>query len=173
MRAYKRRISEQRAFIDQNKRPGHGQGIIKEKYWFSPEGGIYPVEFEHGDEALTIARELKMIAPEKGISDYGFRSKWELAKGLLLNRGWLRVQVYNAKTIGLNAKPSALETKSTEAAVFRVLSNPREFFFQENWPYTLEYKATANDYKSKGWKKTIRGARRLAKNSVLSSGVSR
>ena len=162
VKQYKKRMAGQAAFIDQNKKPAHGQGSIKEKYWFSPKGEIFPVEHEHGDQALTIARELELISPDKSIGDYGFKSKWELAKGLLLDKGWLRAQVYDAKTIGLNAKPASLEKRSTEDAVFNVLARPREFFFQENWPYTLEYKATANDFKRHGWKKTVRNARRLA-----------
>ena len=155
-------MAVQAAFIDQNKKPGHSQGNIKEKYWFSPEGGIFPVEHEHGDQALTIARELRMIAPGSSIGDYGFRTKWQLAKGLFIGRGWLRAQVYDARSVGLNAKPSALEKKSAEAAVLAVLARPREFFFQENWPYTLEYKATAAEYKTLGWKNAIRRARREA-----------
>lgn len=159
-------MAMQAAFIDQNKKPGHGQGNIKEKYWFSPQGEIFPVEHEHGDQALTIARELEMISPEKSIGDYGFRSKWELAKRLLINKGWLRAQVYDAKSVGLNAQPAALEKKSTEEAVFAVLPRPREFFFQENWPYTLEYKASVKEYKTKGWKKTIQKARREARKMI-------
>ena len=162
VKLYQRRMAGQRNFIDQVKKPAHGQGKITEKYWFSPRGEIFPVEYEHGDQALTIARELEFISPAKSISDYGFRSKWELARGLFLNKGWLRVQVYDAKTVGLNARPSALERKSTEEAVFQILPRPREFFFQENWPYTLEYRVAAKDLKRHGWKKTVREARRLA-----------
>ena len=152
----------QAAFIDQNKKPGHRQGNIREKYWFSPAGEVFPVEYEHGDQALAIARELKLIHPDKSIGDYGFHSKWELARGLLLNKGWLRAQVYDAKSVGLNAKPSAIDKKSTEEAVFTVLAKPKEFFFQENWPYTLQYKASEADYKKHGWKKAVKMARRAA-----------
>ena len=166
VREYKKRMALQAAFIDQNKKPGHSQGNIKEKYWFSPQGGIFPVEYEHGDQALTIARKLKFIGPEKSIGDYGFKSKWELAKTLLLDQGWLRAQVYDSRSVGLNAKPSALEKKSTEAAVFTVLARPGEFFFQENWPYTLEYKAAAAEYKKCGWKKTVRNARLRARQAL-------
>src|SRR5436853_1129441 len=107
VKLYKKRMALQAGFLDQNRKPVHRQGNIREKYWFSPKGKVFPVEWEHGDQALTIARELELIEPEKSIGDYGFRSKWELAKGLLLNKGWLRAQVYDAKSIGLNALPSA------------------------------------------------------------------
>ena len=155
-------MAVQAAFIDQNKKPGHSQGDIMEKYWFSPKGGVYPVEHEHGDQALQIARELKMIVPGRSIGDYGFRSKWQLAKALFIDKGWLRAQVYDARSVGLNAKPSALEKECTEAAVLAVLARPREFFFQENWPYTLQYKASAAEYRTLGWKPAIRRARRGA-----------
>ncbi len=150
-------------FIDQGKKVTHGQGEINEKYWFSHKGEIYPVEYEHGDQTLRIAREHKMILPDKAITDYGFKSKWELANGMFLKKGWLRVQVYDAKTIGLNAKPAALEKKSTETASLQVLPKPKEFFFQENWPYTLQYKVSEKEWKNLGWKGAVRKARKEAK----------
>lgn len=162
IRQYKKRIALQNAFEDQSKKPTHGQGTVKEKYWFSPDGEIFPVEREHGDQTLTIAREREMIAPDKSIADYGFKSKWELALGLFLNKGWLRVQVYEAKTVGLNGKISAFKKKSTMKAVYKVLPKAQGFFFQENWPCTLEYRSTAKDFKKNGWKKMIEGIRQSA-----------
>jgi hypothetical protein len=163
VKEYKKRLEGQRQFIDQNRKVTHGQGIIKEKYWFSPEGEIVPVEHEHGDQMLTLARDSGKILPDKAITDYGYKSKWELANGMFLQKGWLRVQVYDEKSVGLNGKPVYLEKTSTQKAARKVLKNPKEYFFQENWPYTLQYNVSAQDIKKLGWKGAIQAARAQAK----------